>query len=58
MSKWDGVAQFSDQSVFRSVCFFFPAGLDPHLMAVRLGRGSVAAAAEREVSVVAYGLGS
>ena len=31
--------------------FPFPAGLDPHLMAVRLGRRSVVAAAEREVSV-------
>ena len=33
-----GVRSFSDQSVFRSVCFLFPAVLDPHLMAVRLGR--------------------
>ena len=37
--------------------FLFPAGLDPHLVAVRLGRRSVAAAAEREVSVVAGGRG-
>ena len=31
--------------------FLFPAGLDPHLLAVRRGRRSVAGAAEREDSV-------
>ena len=52
MSKWDGCALVCLIKVFFvPFCFLFPAGLDPHLMAVRLGRRSVAAAAEREVSV-------